>query len=196
VCGGCQPPGPVECDDVNCNDTEGEPCGDDINGGCNSEPPIFGSIALGQTVCGNAWAEGGTRDTDWYLFTVTQDTTVSWAVQADEEIAAIIVGGVDTCNPVVIDSAVGCDVVVTTCLTPGNYVAFVGPSVFDGFSCPGFTYEATLTGVPETCSGGGPNSCVGACGGNAGACWCDESCCNFADCCPDKQAVCGGCSPP
>jgi hypothetical protein len=45
---------------------EGEPCGDDTNGGCNSTPPVFTTIGCEETICGLAWADGGTRDTDWY----------------------------------------------------------------------------------------------------------------------------------
>jgi hypothetical protein len=50
---------------------EGEPCGDDTNGGCNSDPPIFGSIACGEFICGEIFADGGTRDTDWYTLLLT-----------------------------------------------------------------------------------------------------------------------------
>lgn len=39
------------------------------------------------------------------------------------------------------------------------------------------------------------SSCSGNCGDSAGGCWCDESCCDFQDCCPDKLTECGGCEP-
>jgi hypothetical protein len=39
-----------------------------------------------------------------------------------------------------------------------------------------------------------PPSCAGACGGQAPfGCWCDENCCQWDACCPDKLAICGGC---
>jgi agmatine deiminase len=39
-------------------------------------------------------------------------------------------------------------------------------------------------------------SCQGICGQEADSgCWCDELCCQYQDCCPDKHAVCGGCNP-
>jgi hypothetical protein len=50
-------------------------------------------------------------------------------------------------------------------------------------------------------TGGGP-SCQGYCGGAypGEACWCDELCAMYGDCCPDKAAVCdgagGGGEPP
>ncbi len=66
----------------------------------------------------------------------------------------------------------------TTCLSN------VGPNY--GF--------ASWVDVCETSGGGGggPNSCVGNCGGQAsGGCWCDSACAGFGDCCGDKLSVCG-----
>jgi len=57
---------------------EGEPCGTDTNGGCNSIPPIFSAISIGDTILGNAWASGGTRDTDWYQVTTPSNGTLTW----------------------------------------------------------------------------------------------------------------------
>jgi hypothetical protein len=151
-CGTChQPP---QCGDVDCDDTEGEPCGSDVNGGCNSSPPQFSPIAIGQTVCGNAWATGGVRDTDWYLFTLSQSMSVTWSVQSEVEMHAIIVGGVTTCDTKVIALLNGCDPSVTACLAPGTYAVFVAPAFFESFPCPGLTYTGTLTGQPQNCGGG------------------------------------------
>lgn len=42
-------------------------------------------------------------------------------------------------------------------------------------------------------SGGGPDSCVGKCGGQAdGGCWCDGQCTQYGDCCADKDVACSG----
>jgi hypothetical protein len=64
----------VECDSIPVpggSVDEGEPCVDSspytVNGGCNSDPPVFGDMNLGEPVHGNAWWDGATRDTDWYL---------------------------------------------------------------------------------------------------------------------------------
>lgn len=49
---------------------EGEPCDDtggtDTNGGCNATTFVIDDVSCGDTVCGIAWAAGGTRDTDWF----------------------------------------------------------------------------------------------------------------------------------
>jgi hypothetical protein len=34
---------------------EGEACGERINDGCNQDPPQFGSITCGETICGTGW---------------------------------------------------------------------------------------------------------------------------------------------
>lgn len=55
---------------------EAEACGADLNGGCNMLTPAYQNIACGETVLGTAWYDGTTRDTDWYLFTVTDRKSV------------------------------------------------------------------------------------------------------------------------
>lgn len=48
---------------------EDERCGPgtpDINSGCSDSSYNFTPVVCGETICGNAWAIGGTRDTDWY----------------------------------------------------------------------------------------------------------------------------------
>lgn len=57
---------------------EGEPCPanpfdpDTFNGGCNSgtDPLSYSLVAPGTVIDGVSWADSGTRDTDWYRFTV------------------------------------------------------------------------------------------------------------------------------
>lgn len=56
----------------------------------------------------------------------------------------------------------------------------------DGTQCGG------TGGSGGSGGGGGPNSCVGFCGIQApGGCFCDDSCHNTDDCCPDKDVKCG-----
>jgi hypothetical protein len=66
------PPEPcvIECPDGGI--PEGEDAGGrcdqtiDTNGGCDAPAPAFLDVHCGETVCGIAWADGGSRDTDWY----------------------------------------------------------------------------------------------------------------------------------
>ncbi|MEW6016013.1 MAG: FG-GAP-like repeat-containing protein [Candidatus Zixiibacteriota bacterium] len=70
---------------------EGEPSGcdfpDTTNGGCNYDPPMFGFVSCGDTICGTAgrYSSKGTtrRDTDWYQFTVSTLTNVTFAIEAE-----------------------------------------------------------------------------------------------------------------
>ena len=81
----------TSCDDCPCyvpcppgGTDEGEPCGTDTNGGCNMDPPEqFRTIAIDETVCGTAWAEGGSRDTDWYEIVVTEPTELTFSGTAE-----------------------------------------------------------------------------------------------------------------
>ncbi|MEE9553868.1 MAG: IPTL-CTERM sorting domain-containing protein [candidate division Zixibacteria bacterium] len=62
---------------------EGEGCGNDTNGGCNSNPEVFGSIDCGETICGSAFATGSLRDTDWYRVNITEPRYITITVCAD-----------------------------------------------------------------------------------------------------------------
>lgn len=63
--------------------TEAEGCGADTNGGCNATPAAFDAIGFDDTISGTAWAECGTRDTDWYMIpTVLGPTTVTATLDA------------------------------------------------------------------------------------------------------------------
>jgi len=149
---GGEPPAP--CDVVSCTDTEGEPCGDNVNNGCSTDPAsAFDNIALGGSVCGNLWADDGTRDLDWYLFEITEPTEVTVTMNADEISRAWIASATDfsICAGVdIITTEAGCEVTITACLNPGTYAMIIGASVFDGFPCPGYQYTATITGTPVT----------------------------------------------
>ncbi|MBG80298.1 MAG: hypothetical protein CMJ39_06275 [Phycisphaerae bacterium] len=49
---------------------EGEPCGDQNNLGCQTNPPAFTNINCGDLVCSATWANNGGRDIDWYRLDV------------------------------------------------------------------------------------------------------------------------------
>jgi len=139
------PPGGVD---------EGEPCGTDTNGGCNSTPAVFGTIACGETICGTAWATGGTRDTDWFEIVTTEPAYFTWTVEAEFPVLIFIInGGSGNCSDFTILSNTTAPVctpaTLTTadCMLPGRYWFWVGPSQFDGLPCT-LDYKATLTCEP------------------------------------------------
>jgi len=142
---------------------ENEPdCGvpkDTVNGGCNSSPRMYGSIGLGDTVCGTAAYLGGIRDTDWYRFTLPEDMRVTVEVEAEFPVAVALIRLVGLCPPddtdMWWDYGTGCGDVasVTVDLLAGTRTIFVAPSV-SVFSPPtpcGAEYTVTLTGIPTPC---------------------------------------------
>ena len=71
---------------------EGEPvCSDDYedtyNGGCDSDPPIFQPLAVGEVVCGETglyeYQGEFCRDTDWYEIVVTGIVGIEWYVEGE-----------------------------------------------------------------------------------------------------------------
>jgi len=130
-----------------------EPCGSDLNGGCNMATPAFEPITMGETKSGTVWCDGTTRDTDWYIFTLAQKTRVTWTAMTE---FPVLIGLINSPCPALAfinylygpaDSTIS----VTSILNPGTYYAWIGPSDWSTIiQCGGAdTYWATLTG--NTC---------------------------------------------
>jgi subtilisin-like proprotein convertase family protein len=144
---------------------ENEPCFTDVNGGCNSFPPIYQTLSCNETIIGTSYFDGFTRDTDWFEYTITSTTSVSWTVQADFAPVIFILN--DDCNNIqLISQATGnaCDVVTASAvLGPGVYRFFVAPDFVNTFDCTGDDgdYQATLNvSVPDASIGGPTNACL------------------------------------
>ena len=63
-----------------------------VNGGCNMAVPAFSPLALGETYCGTSYWSGSCRDTDWFEFTLTQTTRVTWRATAEFDYQLLILG--------------------------------------------------------------------------------------------------------
>ena len=158
-CGIC-PPGGIAENEPDCGLPD-----DTVNGGCNSAPPVFGSVACGQTVCGTSVWDGATRDTDWYQVTFAADTEFVWAVNGEFDgvigmVETSPLGNPDCATATALDPFavyLNCGgASVTRCVPPGTYWFFVAPD-FNGptFAC-GAEYTASLSCVgctPPTCTG-------------------------------------------
>ena len=152
---GCPEPCIIEC----VGTLEGEPVCEDAyvdlyNGGCNSDPFVFQTIACEETICGTSGTYlndtgGNSRDTDWFLLTMTDPGTITWTVTAEFPVLIFIIqansgdcvdytilGNVtaEECVPATLSFAVGA----------GDYWLWVGPSVFEGVPC-GADYEGIVT---------------------------------------------------
>jgi hypothetical protein len=153
--------GPLPCvlDTSGATVEENETCGLDTNGGCNSTPPVFTDIASGAVIHGVAWADGGTRDTDWYRLVVTASDDVDGDGTVD--IHYDVVAELPVVSFAIVDPAPQCggDQVaegttaygqsctsvssgVATVAAPGTHYVFAGTgdaagaAIFDGYPCP------------------------------------------------------------
>ena len=131
------PPPPFQCPPS--AGQEPENCGDDTDGGCNSTPPEFATINCQDTICGTAWSDPSTRDTDWYRFQLYQQTTITLYGQAE---FPFIIGFVDTSdcglasqlNPYAVGNP-GDIVSCSRVAGPGLYWAFVAYSTWGDYPC-------------------------------------------------------------
>ncbi len=139
---------------------EGEAdCGfpvDTVNGGCNSEPPVFGEIACNQTICGTTFNDGATRDTDWFSISIGAATSVTLTVSAEFFGSALIVND-DCANLLLFGFVDFTDNCAGTAsgpipLDPGNYNVVILPDFAAGNETCGADYTLTLAG---DCGGGG-----------------------------------------
>jgi len=148
---------------------EGEPCDESgqgtINGGCNTRPAFFMDVACGQTLCGEAWALGGSRDTDNFLMQVSGVSAAS--VTLTTEFPAVVFGintgrGIDCGTSYVLDQievpAGGTGAMTLSFPIVDDDVLwwFVGASIFDGLPCGsagefGNGYVVTWSCAAATC---------------------------------------------
>lgn len=139
---------------------EGEICGQEINAGCNAqnphdpENPAFTAMACGDTFCGTAFA-GGSRDTDWYEVTLTEQTQLDWTVTSQMPVSVIIVAGdCDSSFGLLAESfASACRPnTASACVEPGTYYLFVSPAIEErslraGAPCPACDADFNGDGV-------------------------------------------------
>jgi hypothetical protein len=125
----------------------------DPDGGCNSTPVAFGSTACAQTLCGVAfnYQRRGIstlyRDTDWYLFTLTDQRIVTLTIRAELDVFAGVVDTNLCVGPVVLFG----DTAVPACSTrsysdtlgAGIYAVTVAPRYWVGNPLPS-QYRVTL----------------------------------------------------
>ncbi len=170
--------------------TETEICGEDTNGGCNAGPipayELVGSAPF--TIAGTYWADGGTRDTDWFQFTVDVQSDVTVTIYDDFGAFAWF-ASIPTCDTLQIlgQSTTDCASTFTVpCVPAGTYVLIVAPASFNGVLCDApnglsnYTVEvATIASDCPECGESANDCCVAGVG---------PSCSDF-DCCTAVCAV-------
>jgi hypothetical protein len=137
---------------------EAEPCGDDLNGGCNMAVPAFINVTDGTTICGNLWSEAGERDTDWFKVELASPGNIKMNVETEETVIFGLVGqnelGVPGCNNIANFLSVykilpNCqeDFIYVVNLPKGTYYLFIAPLDYFAHPCPGFSYIASFETV-------------------------------------------------
>jgi hypothetical protein len=172
--------------------TEAEACGQNYpvgtNGGCNDDPnnpfETLGPFtsAVQYTLCGSLWANNGSRDTDWYTFTLPIQGTIVWEFESEIPIITTPVFGSGNFDPPFCGGAMwgywGA-ASTTPCVPPGNIVSVAptdlfrgntaywwlvlpdnGEAIFEGFPCSiGQTdYRIAITYTQVECT----DVCTGA----------------------------------
>jgi hypothetical protein len=131
---------------------------DSWNGGCNSDPYAFDTVAPSDsTITLRGWSGTYTssdvdyRDTDWYRLDVAQEDTITFCGTAEFPLLLWFLqkGPGEGCDDLVhLDHVTGtvCDeVCLTATVAPGEYWLWVGPSVYTGIPC-GSGYVVTIDG--------------------------------------------------
>ncbi|MBX3354673.1 MAG: hypothetical protein KF724_03125 [Phycisphaeraceae bacterium] len=145
-CETCTPP---ECPFTCTGTAEGEPCGEDTNGGCNSVFPVFGVVNCNETICGTAWASGGTRDTDWYVLDLADETEITVTITSQLPMVIGIVNTTDCATATELNPFAAGDfcgtATFTVTLPAGTHWVFAAPAVFNGFPCGSGNNDYALT---------------------------------------------------
>ncbi len=126
---------------------------DTYNGGCDGVPSVFQSTAFDETVCGTSgvyWRDSQPiPETDWYEVVVTEDTLLTWAVQAEFHADVVLWDGTSGCDSKIeIDRASSAPyqyAMVSACVPPGTYWLALRPSPAAGITPCGVTYRVTAT---------------------------------------------------
>ena len=141
---------------------ESETCGDNTNGGCAMAPgsEAFEPLACNTKICGTVWSDENTRDTDWYLLSLTEPTFFTWEVTGEFPLMTIVLipgpAGYecDEYEAMLIDIIDPEDVSTNVFSLPaGDYWFWVGPTGWYNMPCDGTgdygnDYVASITCEP------------------------------------------------
>lgn len=142
--------------------SEGEACGATSNDGCALNPsPTYGSISCGETISGVTWADGGTRDVDYYQFTINSEQNLSFTFGGGLPLNAFLTQG---CDGNIVDS-VFANAATPACQSntlsftaeAGTYSLLILPTAFEAYPCgsPEGIYDVSMTcSCPEVYSAG------------------------------------------
>jgi subtilisin-like proprotein convertase family protein len=143
-CVSCQPLDYIECAETLDSTNAQSDCDGGCNNAANGGISMFGFMATSDTVCGKAFTyvyRGTTfRDTDWYRFSINSYDTVRAHAVGEFPLQLNLLWIDSNCTITTLDylMVAACDTahVSAVCLEPGEYIAFVAPSIFTGIPYP------------------------------------------------------------
>lgn len=129
--------------------TETEPCGGDVNGGCNMPSGSQQWVAVpggGATYSGTLWADNGDKDSDWFELAVGAPSSVILTANSDREVlfgmVETTVPGAPTCatttgqvNPGSLAGPCNESSIDLGVLAPGTYWFTIAMTADDGYPC-------------------------------------------------------------
>ncbi|MHC1708240.1 MAG: GEVED domain-containing protein [Bacteroidales bacterium] len=113
---------------------EGEPCGNDENGGCYGTPNAYVDIASDEVYCGTLWKVDEYRDTDWYKFTLGTPKGIAVKARAEYGLNVILVKlPCDNFEVIETKTITKCltDSLVFSALAAGQYAIVFAPDWID-----------------------------------------------------------------
>lgn len=145
---------------------ENETCGATTNSSCATGM----NISCGDVIWGTYSANAGTRDLDYYKFTITNPTTVNITLESEFPGAVILYNAANCASLVTLAGQYidACDETTIThnITAAGTYAILVLPNSFNSPSCSGtknnyiLSYSATTT-APTLTAGGATTFCSG-----------------------------------
>ena len=134
-CDPVDPPCDILCeaDDI----FENEPCGAMFNDGCFANPPAFGDIACGLSVCGATYAQDFTRDQDYFIFTATDangDGSDRLRIRLQSQFPGVVRLHAIDCSEIAAAESIDCEFgVIDICVpAPAEYLISVTPETLTG----------------------------------------------------------------
>jgi hypothetical protein len=115
-----------------------ETCGSATNNGCEQAIPGWENISCGDTVCGTSWLSRTHRDPDWYSFTLTVPSDITFS--GDAEFSKIFGIATSPCPSSMINTSIGSNAgyfiqFTTRLLAPGTYYLNVVPAFAEQVTC-------------------------------------------------------------
>ena len=173
---------------------EPEPCGADLNGGCNDPNDPVTQLSCNDQFCGTLWAKGGNRDTDWYEIFLPDndgDGKADLFIEVCTALPTLVFVLSNDCTQLIgfgiFDADLDRPGSITLCL-PGNEKyrivlttgSLAGGGIFDGYPCGGFHNEYWLRAWCSepcfVCGLNGGNECCSPTQNNTAGCE-DGACC-------------------